>query len=33
MELQFNLELVETYKSNSQKACILTEDWVYRQSY
>ncbi len=33
MELQFNLELVETYKSNSQKARILMEDWVYRQSY
>ncbi|SNN77137.1 type II restriction endonuclease DpnI [Streptococcus pneumoniae] len=33
MELHFNLELVETYKSNSQKARILTEDWVYRQSY
>ena len=33
MNLQFNLELVETYKSNSQKARILTEDWVYRQSY
>jgi len=33
MELQFNLELVENYKSNSQKARILTEDWVYRQSY
>lgn len=30
MNLQFNLELVETYKSNSQKARILTEDWVYR---
>ena len=33
MELHFNLELVETYKSNSQKTRILTEDWVYRQSY
>ena len=28
MNLMFNMKLVENYKSNSQKARILTEDWV-----
>ena len=28
MNLMFNMKLVDNYKSNSQKARILTEDWV-----
>ena len=28
MNLMFNMKLVENYKSNSQKARVLTEDWV-----
>lgn len=33
MQLQFNLDLAEGYTSNSQKARVLTEDWVNRQCY
>lgn len=33
MQLQFNLALIKNYKSNSQKARVLTEDWVARHSY
>lgn len=31
MQLQFNMDLIEGYRSNSQKARVLTEDWVSRQ--
>ena len=33
MNLQFNIKLVENYKSNSQKARVLSEDWVFHNSY
>lgn len=33
MDLHLNLDLVESYRSNSQKARVLTEDWVGRQCY
>ncbi|KXT84554.1 DpnI domain-containing protein [Streptococcus panodentis] len=33
MQLQLNLDLIEGYKNNSQKARVLTEDWVSRQAY
>lgn len=33
MNLEFNLKLAEGYKSNSQIARRLTEDWVLHQSY
>lgn len=28
MDLALNYKLIKNYKSNSQKARILTEDWV-----
>lgn len=33
MNLNFNLKLAEGYKSNSQKARRLTEDWVLHNSF
>jgi len=33
MTFEFNLELIETYRNNSQKSRILTEDWVERNLY
>ena len=33
MNLNFNVGLIEGYKSSSQKARILSEDWVLRNSY
>lgn len=33
MNLAFQLDLVEAYKNNSQKARILTEDWVCCNAY
>ncbi len=33
MDLIFNLKLSENYKSNSQIARVLSEDWVLRNSY
>lgn len=33
MDLSFNLKLAEDYKSNSQIARILTENWVLNNSY
>ena len=33
MNLQFNLKLVADYKSNSQIARVLTEDWVRGNSF
>ena len=33
MDLAFNLKLAEGYKSNSQIARILTENWVLQNSY
>jgi type II restriction enzyme len=33
MELKFNTKLAERFKSPSQKARVLTEDWVDRQVY
>ena len=33
MRLEFNLSLAEGYKSRSQKARVLTEDWVKSNAY
>lgn len=33
MKLQFNLKLADNYKSNSQIARVLSENWVYENSY
>ncbi len=33
MNIYFDLSVAENYKSNSQKARVLTEDWVKRNSY
>lgn len=33
MDLALNYKLIENYKSNSQKARILTEDWVKRNVF
>lgn len=33
MNLQFDIDLIESYKSNSQKIRVLTEDWVERYQY
>lgn len=33
MNLAFNLSLAQDYKSNSQKARVLTENWVLSNSY
>ncbi len=33
MNLSFDLNLIERYKSNSQKARVLTEDWVKRNAF
>ena len=33
MNLSFNVRLAEGYKSNSQKARVLTENWVLSNSY
>lgn len=33
MDLRMNVELLTNYKSKSQQARILTEDWVSRQAY
>jgi type II restriction enzyme len=33
MDLSFNIQLAQGYKSNSQKARVLTEDWVLHNSY
>ena len=33
MNLNFNLKLSEGYKSNSQIARVLTENWVKENSY
>lgn len=33
MDLRFNTDLVSGYKSESQKARILTEDWLARNMY
>jgi type II restriction enzyme len=33
MNLNFNTKLAEGYESNSQKARLLTEDWVLNNSY
>ena len=33
MDLGFNMNLIENYKSNSQKIRILTEDWIEKHQY
>ena len=33
MNLNLNLELVEKYNNNSQKARVLTEEWVKTNAY
>ncbi|HFI0836405.1 TPA: DpnI domain-containing protein, partial [Streptococcus suis] len=33
MDLRFNMDLVSKYSSNSQKARVLTENWVNQNSY
>ena len=33
MQLRFNLSLADNYKSNSQKARVLTEDWLYNNVF
>lgn len=33
MDLNFNLTLAERYKNNSQKARVLTEEWLSRNMY
>ena len=33
MNLSFDLKIAESYKSNSQKARVLTENWVLNNSY
>lgn len=33
MDLGFNVNLIENYKSNSQKIRILTEDWIEKHQY
>ena len=33
MNLNFNIDLAEGYKSNSQIARVLTENWVKENSY
>lgn len=33
MTLTFNIQLAESYRSNSQKSRVLTEDWVKRNAY
>jgi len=33
VNLSFNISLVKEYKSNSQIARVLTEDWVFKNSY
>ena len=33
MNLQFNIKLAENYRSNTQIARVLSEDWVFQNSY
>ncbi len=33
MDLDFDIKLVDAYTSNSQKARVLTEDWVLKEIY
>ena len=33
MNLKFDIEKIKNYKSNSQKARVLTENWVNENMY
>ena len=33
MDLTFDIKLIEKYSNNSQKARVLTEDWVHAMHF